>query len=189
MSNKNDQPKPRKYGAFSDGPRARAARSPEQPVRSTVPEIKDGYPQRSFKSEPTTRVHLSPFGGTDFWDVCEDGTLRNCDNTPVADFWLTDWHRDRAASCVNACAGLADPEKEIRDLREQIAEARTVLGAKGDEKLVEICKRWRETAEILAIPGMLDALRKSEADARAGKFITAEKLFRELLEEEADHGA
>ena len=34
---------------------------------------------------------------------------------------------ERIIACVNACAGMADPEKEIADMREAIREAHKVL--------------------------------------------------------------
>jgi len=40
-------------------------------------------------------------------------------------YWLNPTQFNRAVACVNACAGMADPEKEIAAMREAIREAVT----------------------------------------------------------------
>ena len=47
-------------------------------------------------------------------------------NTPTPDY-SESWPQSRITACVLACAGMADPEKEIAAMREAIREAHTAL--------------------------------------------------------------
>jgi hypothetical protein len=42
-------------------------------------------------------------------------------------YWLNPEQFNRAVTCVNACAGMADPAKEIKAMREAIREAHEAI--------------------------------------------------------------
>lgn len=63
---------------------------------------------------------------------------------------------DRAVCCINACAGMDDPAKEIARLRQAVAECRAALGwLQPDREHEALCRLWGKTTAML--DGLLNA--------------------------------
>lgn len=77
---------------------------------------------------------------------------------------------------------ISDLRANLPDLIDQVSEKlkRIIITVSGKPKAVVMSldelESLEETAEILAIPGILKAIKKSREEVKDGKYITLEKL-------------
>lgn len=82
---------------------------------------------------------------------------------------------------------ISDLRANLPDLIDQVSEKlkRIIITVSGKPKAVVMSldelESLEETAEILAIPGALKAIKKSRKEVKDGKYITLEKLEKKYI--------
>jgi len=101
-------------------------------VRIVAPARGDGFKSDAFR---VADVHFSTMG------------LANTCRVEEAEANAT-----RIVSCVNACAGIADPERDVPAMREALRELVWMIGARGPATADDLAKHesWAAARAVLA---------------------------------------